>query len=156
MAEAAKNFEIEAVQVNDETGIKYEIKDFDNVLNLAKEICNSFVTFVIQNDEQNKIAKEFRAKCNKAKDQIKNLRLSTTREIMSKFEEQAKELEKIFDDKNEEIGAEVKAYAASKKVGKTLVSKSKEYKYKVTFTNEKTLDKLIKFCEKENITLEEI
>ena len=156
MAEAAKNFEIEAVQVNDETGIKYEIKDFDNVLKAAQEICNSFVTFVIQNDEQNKVAKDFRAKCNKAKDQIKNLRLSTTREIMSKFEEQAKQLEKIFDDKNKEIGAEVNAYAASKKAEKTLVSKAKEYKYKVTFTNEKTLEKLIKFCEKENITLEEI
>lgn len=156
MAEAAKNFEIEAVQVNDETGIKYEIKDFDNVLKAAQKICDSFVPYVIQNDEQNKAAKAFRAKCNKAKDQIKDLRLSTIAEMMGKFEVQAKELEKMFDDKQKAIGAEVNAYAASKKAEKTLVSKAREYKYKVTFTNEKTLDKLIKFCEKENIELEEI
>ena len=151
-----KSFEVEALQVNNADGIKYEIKDFENVKAIAKSICDSFEVKEIINDEHNKDAKDFRAKCNKAKDQIKDLRLSTTREIMSKFEEQAKELEKIFDDKNKEIGAEVNAYAASKKAEKTLVSKAKEYKYKVTFTNEKTLDKLIKFCEKENITLEEI
>ena len=151
-----KNFEVEALQVNTETGVVFEIKDFDKVKEVAQKICDSFVPYVIQNDEQNKAAKAFRAKCNKAKDQIKDLRLSTIAEMMGKFEAQAKELEKMFDDKQKAIGVEVNALAAAKKAEKTLVAKTKEYKYKVTFTNEKTLDKLIKFCEKENIELEEI
>lgn len=157
MLEEKNTFELEALQVNNAEGTTFEIKEFDNALATAKSICDSFVTFVIQNDEQNKTAKDFRAKCNKAKDQIKNLRLSTQKAVLGKFEEQCKQLEKIFDDKNKEIGVEVNAYAESKKESSTLVgTKAKEYKFKITFVGDKTLEKLIKFCETNNITLEEI
>lgn len=153
-----KSFEVEALQVNNADGIKYEIKDFENVKAIAKSICDSFEVKEIINDEQNKDAKDFRAKCNKAKKQIADLRISTTKEIMTTFEEQAKQLEKMFDDKKKAIGVVVNAYADSKKEEKTLVkTKTIKKSLKITFDySDKLLQKITEFCEKNNIELEEI
>lgn len=147
--------DIDVLQTNDGINVSYEIKDFDNVLKLAQKKVAEFIPFVIQDDEQNKAAKEFRANCNKAKKNIADLRLSTIKSITGNFEEQCKQLEKIFDDKQKEIGVEINAYAASKKEEKTLVS-TKTYSLKLTYNSEKLTQKIIEFCQKNNITVEEI
>jgi len=157
MLEEKNAFEIEALQINSVEGTTFEIKDFDNVKNNAVAICNSFKTTIIQDDDANKLAKDFRAKCNKAKKQIKDLRLSTEKIVLGKFEEQAKELEAIFEAKQKEIGEVVNAYADSKKEEKTLVnSNSKVFKLKLSYTNASLTDLIVKFCQENNITVEEI
>lgn len=156
MLEEKNTFEIEALQVNTAEGTTFEIKDFDSVKETAVAICDSFITSIIQDDEANKKAKDFRAKCNKAKKQIKDLRLSTEKAVLGTFEEQAKELEAIFDKKQKEIGEVVNAYTDSKKAEKTLVNNSKVYQLKLSYTNPNLTDLIVKFCQDNNITVEEI
>lgn len=153
MLEEKNEFDVEIVKTSD---YKIAIKDYDDILKKAKTICDSFNTTIIQSDADNKLAKEFRAKCNKAKDQIKNLRISTVEEITGELVEQAKSLEALFDAKQKEVGAEIKAYDSAKKEQKTLVNKTKTYSLKLTYTLEKLTQKIIDFCEKNNITVEEI
>ena len=156
MLEEKKEFDVAVFQKNDGLNVSYEIKDFDQTKELAQNIIDSFVVTVIQNDDDNKKAKEFRANCNKAKDKLKNLRLATIKDVMGTFESQIKELEKMFDDKQKEIGVEVNAYADSKKTEKTLV-KTEKKSLKLTFEySDKLLQKILDFCTKNSITVEEI
>lgn len=161
MLEEKNTFELEALQVNTAEGTTFEIKDFDNIKETAKSICDSYIDVVIANDDMKKKAKDFRARCNKARDQIKSLRLSTMKEIMGTFEAQCKELEKIFDTKQNKIGEMLNCYEEAQKAEKTLVNKvaTYTYKFKLTFTDvadSEILDNLINFCKKNDITLEEI
>lgn len=155
MIKETNTFELEALQINNAEGTIFEIKDFDRIKELSKSIVNSFNTSIIQDTESNNDAKEFRAKCNKAKNQIKDLRLSTSRSVFGKFEAQAKELEAIFDTKQAEIGEMIRAYNDSKKEKKASVS-TKTYSLKLTYTLEKLTQKIIDFCKENNITVEEI
>ena len=161
MLETTKEFNVAVSQFTNGTEVGYEITNFDATKEFAKSICESYIDVVIENDDMKKQAKEFRARCNKARDKIKGLRLSTMKEIMGTFEAQCKELEKIFDTKQKKIGEMLNCYEEAQKEEKTLVNKTATYtyKFKLTFTDvadSEILDNLISFCKKNDITLEEI
>ena len=156
MLNEKEELELSVARITDGTEVSYEIKDFDKTKELALKKVADYKVVVIQDDDENKRAKEFRANCNKARDSVKNLRLTTIKEITGTFEAQCKELEKIFDDKQKEIGVEVNAYAESKKAEKVLVKTSKK-SLKITFDySEKLEQKIVDFCTKNSITVEEI
>lgn len=157
MLNKEEELEISVARITEGTEVVYEIKNFDLVKELALKKMDEYKTHIIENDEDNKEAKEFRANCNKAKKNISNLRLTTIKSIVGKFESQAKELEKIFDNKQEEIGEKIDAYVSSKKETKTLVgNKTNTYSLKLTYTNKDLTQQIIDFCTTNNITVEEI
>lgn len=133
---------------------KLEVKDFDKTLADAQSIIEDNPAFIITNDVEKKEAKETRAKYNKLKDAIKDKRIADINSIVGTYDAQCKQLEKLFDNAQKEFGEQIKAYEDKQKVDSVVVeTKAKEYTATITFTDEKIVEKLKTFCEKNNLKL---
>ena len=109
---------------------------------VAKYIANRPL-LIISDKSDYKLVKEFRTEINKLSKAIKDGRLQTTRDLLSVFEEQCKTLEKQLDDHSKALGETLRVFDENN--GKI---KPKKYSVTLSFYDEKIIDKLKTFAEK--------
>lgn len=146
-------FELETIEKKNDGSI-IEIKNFEQTLESAREIVNNNPVFIITNDSEKKEAKSIRAHLNKVIKAINQKRISDVSNLVSLYESQCKEIVEIFDKAQKEFGEQIKAYEDKVKEESTIVSQeAKQFTATITFTDAKMVDKLISFCEKNNLTI---
>lgn len=146
-------FELETIEKNTDGSI-IEIKDFEQTLENAREIVNNNPVFIITNDSEKKEAKAIRANLNKVIKAINQKRINDVNNLVSLYESQCKEIVEIFDKAQKEFGEQIKTYEDKVKEESTIVSQeAKQFTATITFTDSKMVDKLISFCEKNNLTI---
>jgi len=145
-------FEIDTV--SDRSTGTLSVVDYADKLALAHQIVDGIYLGKITNDAQKKSAKDTRATLNKIKEAIERKRIDSVSDFTIDFENQMKEIAKVFDDAQKTLGANVKEYQDSTKIAVSQGAAVTKYTAKLTFTDKKIIADLTAFCEKRNIALE--
>lgn len=129
---------------------------------LTKAIVSSFVpVFVVQNENDKKIAKKERARLNNMVKVLDRERIDRVNDLVSRFENECNTLKELIKEQSAKWDKEVKDYELAQeeilKAQETIVSASDTtQKFVITTPNDAILKKLIKFCENNNCTLEKV
>lgn len=132
------------------------IKNYESTLELAKEKCEEYPAFIIQNEQDYKEMKDKRALFNNAVKSLDRRRIDETNEFVGEYVEQAKNIAKVFKDHSAKIDAEIKAYEKKTKDNSVESAKTfKPIKYTATIEcyDKNIIDELKEFCEKKNCSI---
>lgn len=136
--------------INKDTN-EFSISNYNDIKGAFEEIKeDSRFNLVIANDDDFKVIKNFRTEIRKRQEAIKDGRLQINSIYFGKFNEQATSLEKMLGAYDKELKAKVDAYNESKGV-----IKEKTYKFTVSTTDLKKVEKLKAFCLKNEISIKE-
>lgn len=152
MEEKEVKFELEVVN-DKELGV-LKLGDYEKSLETANQILANNPVFVINDDNDKKIAKDTRAKLNKVAEQVNRVRIDSVDEFTREFANQCKEIADKFKARANEFGEVIKPYEeAQKVVAGESVLKPKVITCVVKFYDEKVLKKLADFCTKNGCEL---
>lgn len=131
------------------------VKDYTKVFAVANDIVNAFELKEVTTDAEKKVAKDFRANCNKAVKAIDRARIDGKRAVTEAFEEQCNSLADIFERKAKEVDDMVKKYEEEQKLSlPPTPPKPKMIKAILSFYDETMVDKIKKFAEENKLGLE--
>lgn len=152
MEEKEVKFELEVVS-DKERGV-LKLGDYEKSLETANAILANNPVFVINDDNDKKIAKDTRARLNKVAEQVNRVRIDSIDEFTKEFANQCKEIADKFKTRANEFGEIIKPYEEAQKViAGEIVSKPKVITCTVKFYDEKILKKLADFCTKNGCEL---
>lgn len=129
-------FELTPV-VNESTG-KYEIANFNEVLESARNYIKEHHFEKVENAEEFKALKETRTEIRMRQDLIKEVRLQTSELLLGKFNEQAKTLEKMLGEEDALLRALKEKWEEEN--GK--IAKPKAFKLTIKTYDEKVFNKI--------------
>jgi len=124
------------------------VKDYDGLYQLALEIIAKNPITIITNDFECTDKRAVATKLNKMVDLIKRTRIDSVSDLVSTFENQCKELEKILDDHRKAIMETINAYSDSKK--EVVVPKQTKITATLKFYNQELIPKIKKFASDNN------
>jgi len=147
------SFELDTV-ADKKTGT-LAVKNRDETLATVQAILNSpaYQVPIITNDKENKEAKEKRATLNKAIKEIDRRRIDTIAEFTQDFADDCNLIKEAFSERERGFKAAIDGYVASQKVEAVEIASGKKYVATIKFTDEKIIEKLKTFCEKNKCDL---
>ena len=147
MSETIETFEMETI--SDKKTNVLAVKDFDLTLAKAKRIVAEHPVPTIENDDQKKAAKAFRATLNKVIKAVERRRIDSVADFTAEFEASCKEIVAVFYDAERGYKAAIEAYEDSLKVASVEAEQpARKYVATIKFTDEKIIKKLTEFCAK--------
>ena len=144
----SRELELKLTQTNE-----LQIKNYEEQLEIAKEILEQNQVFEIKTDDDCKKAKEIRSKFNGVIKQIDRRRIDLVEELTSTFTEQCNELKTLFDNRQKEFGKVINEYVDSKKTVVAPKTDAKKFTATIKYYDEKISKKLEDFCIKNNCEL---
>lgn len=125
-----------------------ELNQYEEMLKSVQSFIEDRPLFIIQDKKDYSKIKEFRTETNKALKAIKEGRIQVKEELLELFETQCKTLEGILEEHSNSLGEAIKLY--DEQNGKI---KPKKYSVTLKFYDEKIIEKLKTFAEKNGCEL---
>lgn len=131
-----------------------ELEKYSEVLDACKKYVATIPNdLVIENADDLKAVKKFRAEIGNKKKDITSVRLQANNMYLGVFNEQTKTIETILNEKWTLLGEKVKEYTESQKEEEPVVVEQKVFKATISTTDEKAFNKVVELCEKNNIAV---
>lgn len=131
-----------------------ELEKYSEVLDACKKYVAKIPSdLIIENANDLKEIKKFRAEIGNKKKDITSVRLQANNMYLGVFNEQTKTIEAILNEKWELLGKKVKEYTDSLKEEEPVIIEQKVFKATISTTDEKAFNKVIELCEKNNIAV---
>lgn len=124
------------------------LNNYEKLLSDVKNFIKSREVFLIQNKSDYSLIKEYRTATNKLQKAIADGRKQVKEELLETFETHCKTLETMLEEHSKSLGEAIKLYDEAN--GKI---KPKKYSVTLKFTDEKLIEKLKTFAEKNGCEL---
>lgn len=130
------------------------VKEYETVFNQVATFLDARPVFELTTDDDQKRAKEVRAEINKVLGLIKRRRIDVIADFTGVYEEQCKTIERLLDTRQKEFGKAISDYEEKVKSEDVVASAAaKVYTATLKFTDEKLINKISEFAEKNNCEL---